>query len=118
MGFSEFSGSRQSKAADRQTILQREQYKGARNPFGAPLIHFLKFCSISQSEIFGKCISSVQLRRASGLCLVSPSAQAARLESSFAHGIHGFSRDDDCSAGMSSVAFLYSFENFKFTTRA
>jgi hypothetical protein len=118
MGFPEFPGRREPKAADRQTILQCEQYKGARNSFCASLIHLLKLSGISQSEVFGKSISNAQPQRAYGLCPVLPSAQAVHHESSFAHGIHGFLRVDGYSAGMSSVAFLCSFQNFKFTTRA
>jgi hypothetical protein len=126
VSLAQFFGCRQSKPGLLCAIFDRKHQKGTRYSFRPFFVYVLEFRGRSDSAILteyvsrqariSRCANNARPKRAFCLCLVSTSAPAARLSSSFVHETHAFSRDVDCSVDMSSVAFMGSLENFKFST--
>ena len=57
MRLAELSWGGETEPAAFQAIRHRKQHKGARNPFCAPFVNFLKLCAISQPKVFRECIA-------------------------------------------------------------
>ena len=128
MRLSELSRGRQSETAVLQSILQHEGHKRARYLLGAGTIDSFKLRGRLQSERLWKLVqrcrvhwagtNSARPLRASGPCLGDPSARAGRHGSSSARESRASSLASGCSVDMFSVAFVLSFENFKFNIEA
>ena len=97
MRFAEFPRCCQSETAVIETVLQNKQHKGARYPFCAPLVDLLKFCCISESNGFRKCIRPGNSHDSNALIVLDGNSLPALVSSRFQHEpaatrLHTFSK--------------------------
>ena len=133
MRLAELPRCRQTDTAVIQPVRYQKDHKRAGYFLCSLGIYVLELSRLSQSKVFRKCVrlrdrhrsgqasfkpNSARPKHVYGLYLSSPSVRDGHHASSSEPEIHASWLDDDYSAGMSSVAFLCSFENLKFNIEA